>query len=190
MSRALATDMLAAIQAGTLRPVLFYEGQFRNTGTLAVEYMRLWSGLGTKSWDGETWTGAGELLGVDGIEETVEARSVGFRVSLTGIASSVVAVALAADQSKNLYGTIWLAAINASDAVIADPFLSRKGKLNRATIDDAGETCNIVAEYEDENVDLLVPFDRRWTPEDQAIDYAGDSGFDQVAALQDLVVDF
>jgi len=189
VSRDVATDMLAAIQAGTLRPVLFYEGQFRNTGTLAVEYMRLWTGYGTTTWNGQTWYGV-DIISVEGIEETTQKRSVGFRVALNGISSSVLAVALDADKSKYLLGKIWLGALNSSGAIIADPYLSREGKLNRVSWADNGEKCDISAEYEDENVTLLKPDDRRNTPEDQAIDHPGDRGFDQVAQLQDIVIAF
>ena len=187
MSRDLATDMLAAIQAGTLRPVLFYEGQFRNTVTLAVEYMRLWTGYGSISWDSHTWTGT-DLLAIEGIEETTQQRSVGFRIGLNGISSTVLTVALDADKSRNLPGTVWLGALDSTGAVIADPYLARTGFLSKVSWSDNGERCNISAEYEDENVALLVPFDRRYTPEDQAIDNPGDRGFDDVAQLQDKTI--
>lgn len=190
MSRDLATDLLAAIQAGSLTPRLFYEGQFRNTGTLAVEYLRLWSGLGDITWNGYTWSGAGTLLALDGIEETTQNRSVGFKVSLAGLNSAILTIAIDADKSKYLPGTIWLAALDSTGVVIADPYLARSGLLNRVAWTDSGERCDITAEYEDENVEITQSDGRRYTPEDQAIDYPGDKGFDQVAELQDKVIQF
>ena len=38
--------------------------------------MRLWTGVGTISWDGQTWIGAGNILGLTAIEETVEVRAI------------------------------------------------------------------------------------------------------------------
>lgn len=184
-SRDIATAMLAAIQAGTLRPVIFYEGQF-SSGTL-----RLWSGLGSKSWDGQTWIGTGSLLAIEGIEETTEARSVGFKISLSGLKTSNLALMLgAAATSENLPGKIWFGAIDSSDAVIADPYLARAGKMNIPRFEDGAQSLTITVDYEDENVGLLIPLDRRYTPEDQAIDYTGDEGFNQVATLQDTVILF
>ena len=190
MSRDFQTAMLAAIEAGTLAPIIFYEGAFRNTGTLAVEYLRFWTGQGNLDWNGYTWTGAGSMLAIEGIEETSESRTTGFKVSLNGISSSILARALTADQSHYLSGAIWLGALAADGSVVADPGLARKGQLNGVSWEDAGETCTIIAEYEDENVKFLVPFNRRYTPQDQSIDHPGDTGFKQVAALQDKVIAF
>lgn len=188
MSRALASAMLAAIQAGSLKPILIYEGQFRNTGTLLVEYMRLWSGVGDLSWDSNTWNGAGNLLNVSGIEESSENKSIGFSVSLNGLVMDNVAIALTADYSKNLPGKIWLGGLDSSGAVITDPYLSREGRLNNVDIDDSGPRVNIKASYEDENVGLLKPYNRRMTPEDLALDDPDDLGFEYVAGLQDKVI--
>ncbi len=188
MSRDIAADLLADIQAGVSYPRLLYEGQFRNATTLAVEYLRLWSGQGELAWDGHTWYGTG-VLGIEGIEETTEKRSVGFKVRLNGIALANRAIALDADKSQNLPGTIWLAAENRATGLLkADPYLARSGWLNITRIADQGLTCTISAEYEDENVRLLVPDNRRYTTEDQAIDHPGDRGFEQVPELQDKLI--
>ena len=50
MARVLTAAMLAAIRTGNLRPVLFYEGVF-GSGTV-----RLFTGSGTLTWNGNTWT--------------------------------------------------------------------------------------------------------------------------------------
>lgn len=49
MSRGIPTDLMTALESGNFSPRLFYEGQFRNTGTMAVEYLRLWTGYGNIS---------------------------------------------------------------------------------------------------------------------------------------------
>lgn len=191
MARDVATALLAAMQAATLRPRIFYEGQFRNPSTGLVEYLRFWSGLGTITWDGKTWTGAGNVLGVEGLEEKVADQSVGFKVSLNGLKTANLSVILDADQSHFLPGTIWLAAQEADGTITADPYLARSGLLNVARIpQDDGTTRSISAEYEDENAALTIPYNRRYTPEDQAIDDPTDRGFDMVAQLQDMVIAF
>src|SRR6185436_6744271 len=98
MARGLSAAMLAAIAAGTVRPAFFYEGEF-STGVL-----RLWTGRGTFAWDGQSWLGAGEMLGVSPIMEGSAVRAVGFSVSMTGEATAERSAALTGVQ-QGLPGT-------------------------------------------------------------------------------------
>jgi len=76
----------------------------------------------------------------------------------------------------------------AGDEVLADPYLVQEGKFDIATLDDPGNApCNIEAVYEGELIDLDRARERRWTKEDQALDYPTDRGFDQGPQLQDVV---
>lgn len=78
--------------------------------------------------------------------------------------------------------------VSAGDVLIADPYLIGSGKFDTASFEDSGNAPLIIsAAYEGELIDLDRSRERRWTPEDQALDYAGDQGFDQVAQLQDAV---
>lgn len=104
MARDLSARLLAQVSAAALRPVLFYEGHF-STGVL-----RLWSGVGTKRWNGLDWTGAGHLLSVSEIEETAEIRAAGTTVSLSGMDPSIISAALAAAR-QGLPGTVWIGAL-------------------------------------------------------------------------------
>ena len=101
MARDLTSGMQAEVQAPVLRPVIFYEGEF-STGTL-----RLWSGLGTISWNGQTWTGAGNAIGISEIAETADIRAAGVTASLSGNVSSLIAAALA-EARYGKPGKVWL----------------------------------------------------------------------------------
>lgn len=181
MSRALAAAMLAQITAGSLRPILFYQGEF-TTGTL-----RLWSGIGTISWNGQLWTGAGTLGTVSAIEETSDIRAVGFQVSLSSQAAAILSLSLAAVRQGYL-GYVWLGALDVSGAVVADPFLAFSGRLDVPEIIDEGERATITISYESRLIDLDKTRERRYTHEDQQIDYPGDLGFEYVASLQDAQI--
>lgn len=169
--------MLTEIQTGKLRPVMFYEGVFLS------DTLRLWTGLGTVSWNGQSWLGVGQLLGLTAIEEASDNTSTGFTVSLQ--ASSGLINRALQECRHNKVGKIWLGALDAAGAIIADPILSRSGFLDYPKISDSGETCTIAVMYEDENADLRRPRERRYTHEDQKIDYPTDLGFEYVAALQE-----
>ncbi len=177
-TRDLATDQLAMIVAASKRPVLFYEGEFSG-GTL-----RLWTGVGTISWNSQSWTGAGSLLGIGEIQETTEIRASGTTLSLNGLSTSFISLALAQCR-KGLPGRVWLGGLDASNAVIADPYMAFEGRLDVPEITDEGETCNVSVSYESRLILLERPKERRVTHEDQQIDYPGDLFREYIAGLQD-----
>lgn len=180
-ARGLTPAMAAAIAAGTVRVALFYEGEF-NGGTV-----RFWSGVGPKTWNGQTWTGGGNLVGITPLDETAQLRSVGFTAYLSGMKASNIATALGAVR-QGKPGTLWLAVLDASDAIIADPYQLQRGRLDVALIEDQGDTARISIQYESRLVDLERARTRRYTTEDQAIDYPDDLGFEFVPQLQDRVI--
>jgi hypothetical protein len=56
------------------------------------------------------------------------------------------------------------------------------------TIEDAGATANINVTAESRLIDLDRSRARRFTSEDQKIDYPDDKGLEMVASLQDTVI--
>lgn len=181
--RSLTAAMLAAIQAGTVRPVLFYQGQFSG-GTL-----RLWSGLGSITWNSLSWTGAGELLGVSPVQESGDLSALNFTVSLTGSLSSILSVALGEMKAATGFpGKVWLGAFDSGGSLLADPFLCFSGRLDDGGIVDGADVCTISVAYESRLIDLERPRIRRYTDEDQKRDYAADQGFGLVTALQDAQI--
>lgn len=183
MSRDLTAAMLAEITAQALRPVRFFEGEFTG-GTL-----RLWTGHSSINWNGQTWTGAGDLLSMSAIQETAEVRASGFSVTLSGLNPSIISVALA-QARQGLAGRVWEGMLDASGAIIADPFLSYEGKLDVPDISDGGEICTVSISYEGRLISLERARERRITHEDQQIEYPDDRGHEYVAGMQDKVVNW
>lgn len=181
MSRDLTAAMQSAIQAGTVYPVIFYEGEF-DSGTT-----RLWSGVGVTTWNGVTWQGAGELGSISAVEETTEVTARGITCTLSGIPSSLISLALG-DARQGLPGKLWLGLMAASGALLADPYLFFSGRLDVPVIDEGADTSSISISYESELIDLEVARERRYSSEDQKAIYATDEGFDFVETLQDAQV--
>jgi len=183
VSRDLTAGFISEADAATLRPVLFYEGVFTG-GTV-----RLWSGVGTISWNGQSWVGAGYLLGISEMGETADLRAEGITLSLSGQPSSLVAIALAQAQ-LGLAGSVWLGFLTAAGAVVADPYMAFAGKLDVVAIEDNGDSCTISISYEHQLIDLERARVRRWTHDDQQITYDGDLGFKYTTMLQDQVLEW
>lgn len=180
MARDLTAGVISQLQAASVEIAILFEGEF------ASGWVRLWSGIGNLSWNGYTWTGTGNLLGISGIDETAEIRAAGITVSLSGIPSDLLAVALG-DARSGRVGRVYLAFFS-SGSIVADPILQFEGRLDVPAIEDGAETGSIAVSYESELIDLERARERRYTPEDQAIDFPGDLGFDYVAGLQDAQI--
>lgn len=181
MSRDLTAGLEAEITARALRPVLLYAGEFTG-GTL-----RLWTGVGTLSWDGFDWIGAGNLLAISDIDETAEIRANGTTLTLSGLNSSIISAALGQSR-QGLPGKVWIGALAADGSLIADPYMVFEGRLDVPEIDRGAETVTVSISYESRLIDLERPRERRITHEDQQIDYPGDRGREYVASLQSLVL--
>lgn len=183
MSRTLTAAMLSELQAGTVRPALLAAIETAS-GTV-----RVWSGIGDLVWGGNTYTGVGDLGGVSAIKETSSLEATGCNFQLSGVPASMVSTAL----GQIRYGRsakLWLALLDASGAVIADPYAIFSGLTDNATIDETPEAPRITIAAESRFIDLDRPRNRRYTTEDQQIDYPADLGFEFVPGLQDAQIIF
>ena len=177
MSRTITSGFRAQATGRHVKPV--YLAQF----FFDSETLRFWNGSGDFIYDGDTYTGAGHLLKFDEINETQKIEARGMNFSLSGIPSSLLAIALAEEyQDRNV--TLDLAFLDADDVVIADPYRFFSGKADVMSITDGAETATISLTAESDIIALLRINERRRTPEDQKLTYPSDTFFDSVAALQ------
>ena len=123
--RDLTAGMATAIVAGVVYPAVFLEGEF-STG-----WGRWWSGVGYYEWGGYTWTGLGGLISITPISEGTGVAARGFSIELSGQDSANISLALQACRQGKA-GRVWLGALTAAGALIADPYLLKQGKLDVA----------------------------------------------------------
>lgn len=184
--RVLSAAVLSAITAGTIRPVMFFEGEYVSGS--AAAYVRIFTGIGTLSWDGKNWTGGRDLVSITPIKESRGLQAIGFAVRVTGLPADKLLIYLAS-MRKNKPGRLWLGFFDAAGAVIVSPYLLRRGRFDIAPIERNGDTVTIEARYEDRLLLLERAGgpngERRYTNEDQQLRLAGDVGFFQVPELQD-----
>ncbi len=181
MTRDLTAGMLSEITADALRPVLLVSAEFAS-GTV-----RLWTGCTDIVHDGNTYTGAGHLLSISEMTETVDARAVGITIALSGMPGSLISLVLT-DARQGLPCTVMAGAIDSSGALVVDPYTTFQGRLDVPEIVDGGDDCTIQISYESRLIDLERARERRYTHEDQQIDSPGDKGFEFVTLIQDQTV--
>lgn len=181
MSRSLTAAVTTELTAAAVSPVLFYEGEF-DSG-----YLRCWTGVGDKSWNGSTWQGVGHVFDISQIQESGETSANGVTVVFTAIPSSMVSLALA-DVQQNLPGKIWLGFLSSAGAVMADPVLLFEGRCDVTALEEGPELSTLSITYESRLIDLQRPRERRYTDQEQQALYAGDLGCAFVASLQEATV--
>lgn len=176
MSRVLSNAMKEMAVAKVVRPIFLVHMVFDSSE------LNIWSGVGDLSFDSVTYTGLGDLLSISDIKETSDISATGISVSLSGVKTSLIAVAKDQDyQGREL--TVRLGAFNESGSLIADPVIIFSGFMDTMTIAEAGAYSSITIAVENKLVAFERAKVRRYTAEDQKIEYPADKGFEFVTSI-------
>lgn len=183
MARDLSTDVKNAIAATNVSPFLLFEGVFSSG------YVRTWTGYGDLSWNGKTWLGVGTLGGVSAVQETAEIQANGITVTLNGIPSEMVSLLLQEVQQGNS-GKVYIGFLDASNQIIADPYLMFEGRLDIPSLQENGDSATISITYESRLIDLQKPRETRLTDQEQQRLYPGDKGCEFVPAMKEATINW
>lgn len=175
--REITTALANAFAETVVRPLFLFEAEFSTP-------VRFFNGAGSITVLSKTWTGSGSFLMISDIVETASLTAEGMQFTLTGLSSSLLSIALTEDY-QHRPARIYVGATDVDGAVIADPFLAFEGFMDQMMISDDGATATITLTVEGRLISLTRANLANWTPEQQKLTYATDTGFDGVAALQD-----
>lgn len=187
MSRTLTTAMRDETVADEVRPVYFVRMIFDSAP------LNVWSGIGNLVYDGNTYTGTGDLLNISQITESTELTATGLSVTLSGILAPLLNLALAQNYQGRVL-TVSVGAFNTVGALIASPIVVFSGFMDTMTIAEGGEYATITVAAESKLIAFERSKVRRFTAEDQKIDYPlklangnnnpnYDAGFEYVSAI-------
>lgn len=177
MSRALTTALKNETTAAALSPVVFALFDFQGGA------VRVWSGLGSKVWDGNTYLGVGYLGSFSPIEETTDVKANGVSFQLSGVPSALISTVLG-DNYQGRTVKLWLAALDSAGNIVADPYPVFSGRMDAVEIDEGADTASIRVLAESRLVDIQRSKERRFTHEDQQIDHPGDEGLASMPTAQ------
>jgi len=176
MSRSLTSGMVSAVTADLVRPILLVQCAF-DSGNL-----NLWNGIGDLTVDSVDYVGAGTLLSVGEISETSELAANGMNLALSGVTEPLISKARDEDyQGREL--KVLMGAMDDSNSVIADPVVIFSGFMDTMVINDGAETATIQVTVENRLIEFERNRVRRYTSEDQKIDYPNDKGLEFVAEI-------
>lgn len=179
MSRTIPSSLLSVLGNAEIEPFYAVEMQF-DSGT-----MRIWTGYGDKSIGGQTYTGTGNLLKIEGLEETSDLSAAGTTLTLSGLDSTIITYALTEEYQGRLAKIFW--GVNG----VSDVIEVFSGYMDQMIIQDQGDSSTIQLTLESRLIVLERPNIRRYTSESQkgvrAQDglVGDDSFFNWVTQLQD-----
>ena len=199
MSRDLDPSTVTAISQEVVQPFFAVELKFDGDETL-----RMWTGQGTLVLDdGTQWVGTGNLLDISSIEETSEMSVKGATLTLSGVPSEVLSLALSEPYQGrvcNIYfGTFSSGSllketgnyILLQDGSRINVETGEKGfnqlfsgYMDQMNIDDGPETSTIELKVENRLIDLERARVARYTQYYQKSIYPDDNGLDFVEDLQ------
>ncbi|HEV8189436.1 MAG TPA: hypothetical protein VGP83_16905 [Pyrinomonadaceae bacterium] len=180
MPRPITPAQLAAITSSAIQPALFVKVQFLS----ATAYM--WSGIGSYVWDGVTWLGMGSLGTIGTIEEGTTVEAKGVVLTLSGLDPALLD-GITDECQVGLPVIVYLGLFN-GDILIDSPIVAWSGRTDQPTLDVDGLTATIQINCENRLVEMNVAVDRRYTNEDQQLDYPGDTGMSFINSIQDVTI--
>ena len=199
MSRELSPNTIENLEGDIVYPFFATELNF------STETIRMWTGQGTLVLDnGTEWFGLGQLLNISSIEETSEMAVKGATVSLSGIPSELLSLALSEPYqgrvAKIYFGTFsYGSLLQQSGSYILQQDGSRinlqdgskglnelfSGYMDQMNIEESAETTTIELTVENKLIDLERARVGRYTSGYQKSIYPNDLGLDFIEGLQD-----
>ena len=189
MSRTIDSGLLTALTGNSVEPYYAVELMFDTKSITGVDGnpvnvgpLRLWTGLGNRTIGGETYTGTGSLLNIAAAEEVGDLSAKGMVLTLTGLASSIISIALQEPYQRRI-AKVYLG--EQSVTPVVEIF---SGFMDTMQISDEPETSTIVLTIESKLVELERSRNWRYTDESHKARYSGDSFFSFVQSIQDQQV--
>ena len=170
MSRTVNGTLLTNAQAKLVRPALLATFDFQ------AGVVRVWTGIGNLVYGGNTYTGVGEFGSVSTIAETTDLRANGVSFQLNGWPSSLLSTILA----ETYHGrdvTLLLATFDSSMVMSGTPLTVFQGKTDAISLHMTPEGCSITVNAESRAIDFLRNLERRYTHQDQQINFPADTAF-------------
>lgn len=175
-SRGLTSAMLAALAGRELRPVLLFEAAF-TSGSIQV-----FTGTGIlRTSDGREWVGLPLPVEIAAISDVSKVLAQGTAFTFSGLDSSLLQKTM---EEVRITGAAkaYLGLLGPDDRLIPDPQLMVSGYMDAPQIEDGGETSTIRFNVEGPFLDNRTRI-RRFTHEDQQLDFPGDEAFKFRVAL-------
>jgi len=173
MTRTVPAALLTALSQPEVYPFYAVEMAFDSAP------VRFWTGYGDRTINSNTYLGAGNLIGISGLEEVNDLSAKNIKLTLSAVPQSLVSLALQEPYQRRVckvyFGT--------TDT--DEPIEVFSGLMNTMSIEDGGDSSVITLTVESKLVRLDKASNWRYTEANHQSRHAGDTFFSYVADLQD-----
>lgn len=174
MSRDLTSTTISSLSDDVVYPFFAVELLFDGN-----EAVRMWTGSGTITVGGNDYIGLGNLLDISAIEETAEMAVKGATITLSGVNSALLSLAL----TEPYQGRVCNIYFGVTGEEVFNQIFS--GYMDQMNITEAGDTSTIELMVENRLIDLERARVARFTSSYQKSIYPNDKGLDFIEDLQD-----
>lgn len=199
MSRDLSPEFIGELAREVVYPFFAVEIDF------ASGPLNFWTGYGELDANDKTYLGAGQLVNISSVEETTEIEAKGATITMSGIPSSFLSLALTEPYQGRpcrIYFGLWLSGrditTESSQVITTENLFDFQvegesnffaeifsGELDQMNISEEASTATVSVTAENILIKLERPVVRRFTNEDQKSRFPSDKGLEFVASLQD-----
>lgn len=188
MAKSITTDQRTAFNNWHVVVVFFVELAL-DSGTRRYSTMAY-----DMTWGGNPWLGMGIITNIEPIKENITLTATGLKISLTGVPSDIVSLALQ-EPIQGRTCRVWVGVLNKDTLALIDtPIQEYKGLLNVPLIeDDDGEgvsnvhSSSVSLSVEGRLADMFRPNTRRYTDADQQKYYPNDLIFQYMPQMSEKV---
>lgn len=190
MTRSVPSDLLTALTQDVIEPFYAVEFLFDDEdGTSSTEAgyvgdraIRLWTGYGDRTIGSDTYLGTAGLLNISGLEEVADLSAKGASVTLSGISSGIMSLALQ-EPYQGRQATIIF-----GERSVSSTITSFSGLIDEMPIRDGGESVTINLTIESKYITLQRSNVRRYTSANHKLRHPADTFFDWVTQLADAEI--
>lgn len=175
MSRDLTSAVETALAGTSFGAMFLIELRF-GSGTVYLNNLDF-----NRDYNGVTWLGAGRVGSISMIEEGEDLQAYGVRLTLSGVRSDLLSIALNEDYQGRAV-IISLALLDSNHNIIETPVQVYRGRMDTMPI-EAGQTATIALNVEGRLADFERPRVRRYNSEDQKIVHPTDEFFQYVPQM-------
>jgi len=181
MARDISTGFITQIEAPRTKLFRLVEADFPSG------WVGMFTGLGELVYNGQTYLGGGSLLQFSEVKETQEVLPTNKTVTLTGLDSALLAIALG-EEWQGVSITCHEGVMDESGNTYVTPLY--RGKIDNMILSNDGATGTITISIENDDYILDKSVGAYYTDADQKSRYPDDKGLDQVALIEDKQITF
>lgn len=174
MSRPIGAENTAHVEGSATRAISLVKFEFDTP-------VYVHSGIGNLPFDGNTYLGAGELVGVDGLEESEDISPMQLDLTLNYVPSQHITEAMDAGNYGDVV-TVYKGYKNSAGQLVGTPTVRWVGFFEHSNV-KLGKVNAVTVSCQHELTILDEKPGRRWTDEDQQAEFSGDTGFSFAADM-------